>query len=110
MKFEEIVRHAWQGQHEIKTAAMGDEQEVPEPIVSSVGQYSPSKSTLQEYVEILEHFLSLNNITDEVHKRSLLLTLCDPETYHVVQGLVPATPKDKLCKELRGSKIILRLD
>ena len=52
-------------------------------------------------MEILEHFLSLNKITDEAQKRSLLLTSCRPETYHVVRGLVqPAAPRDKSFTEL----------
>lgn len=71
------------------------------PILGNVGQFNSKTSSWQEYVEVLEHFLSLNNITEEDRKRALLLTSCGPETYHVIRGLVqPARPSDKTFEQL----------
>lgn len=83
------------------TAGQTSRGTAPTQIIGQVREFDPSRDTWNEYVEVLGHFLSLNKITAEAEKRSVLLTSCGPETYHVVRGLVqPLTPSDKTFAEL----------
>ena len=69
-----------------------------------VGQLLPhdaGKSTWAEWIEVLENFVELNEITDEAQKRAFLITSCGMPTYQLMRNLVqPAKPKDKTFKEL----------
>lgn len=70
-------------------------------VLGQVGTFDAKCMSWSEYVEILEHFLALNSITEESRKRSFLLTSVGPETYHVVRGLCqPENPRDKTFGEL----------
>ena len=70
-------------------------------LVGQLLPYDAGKFTWAEWIEILENFVELSEITDEAQKRALLITSCGMPTYQLMRNLVqPSKPKDKTFKEL----------
>ena len=70
-------------------------------LVGQLLPYDAGKSTWAEWIEVVENFVDLNEITDEAQKRTLLITSCGMPTYQLMRNLVqPSKPKDKTFKEL----------
>ena len=53
-----------------------------------VGEFVPSQDTWDVYIEQLDLYFKANGITDAKKKRPVLLTVCGPATYKLIQNLV----------------------
>ena len=68
------------------------------------GKIANFNSTVElwtSYCERLHFCFDANDIVDLGKKRSILLTICGPSTYHLLKSLVqPHTPMEKTCDEI----------
>ena len=75
-------------------------------IIGSIGEFDASKEDVVAYLERFELFLSANDITDVVKKRSVFLSTVGPQTYKLIRSLANNKPLDmtfeQLCKLLSG--------
>lgn len=56
----------------------------------TVGEFVEGDEDWTKYEERLRHLFDANGITEEEKKRSILLSVCGPRTYKLIQNL--ATP------------------
>ena len=55
---------------------------------STIVAFSSSQETWTVYVEILEQYFAANKIEDADQQRAILLSVCGPTTYQLIQNLV----------------------
>ena len=72
------------------------------PTHGKIGEYEPDLENWSQYVERLENFLVVNNITNAKKKRATFLAVVGPSAYRTLQSLVsPAKPNEMTYTELK---------
>ena len=66
------------------------------PIHGQIAAFDPDLETWSSYSERLGHYFLANDIVDADKKKAILLTVCGPSTYQLLNSLLqPETPNDK---------------
>ncbi len=64
--------------------------------IGSLPTFDSKVQVWEEYCEIMEHFFTANDITEEDKKKSILLSVVGAQTYSLMRNLLsPAKPGEK---------------
>ena len=101
------TKHAWKQVQHLVTRIQGPTTSVM-ATHGSVSAFDCSKEDWTSYIERLNFYFVANDVTTEVKKRAILLSMCGPSTYKLIRSLISepdklnSTPYEDIVKVVKN--------